>query len=155
MAERRLFMLRESLSALLVFSSIVLTEAGAIWAAVPMAVIKSWQDRAPEAVEITVLTANKKSMTRPYNAMRPGGSQTTTYVTLTATVDVVYRTASNLTPGSVILVRYVIQRYKPIPPPDGDYGIILDRQDRAMAYLKKSGESIFDLACDVGCLVKL
>jgi hypothetical protein len=142
-----------------VVGALVVAATSPNWAAIPTNVIKSWQDHAPEAVEITVLSVDELSAIRPYNATGSGGSQTTTQVTLTARVDVVHRTASNLVPGSVIVVHYVHTSYKtPLPPPGpgaGDNNILLDIGDRAAAYLKKTGETTYEPAGAAGCLVKL
>ena len=123
-------------------------------AAVPANIIKGWQDGAPEALDITVLSVDKSASVRPYAAV-PGVSVTTTNVTLRAKINVVHRTSSNLVPGAEIVVKYVVQHFDPVAPPDGNYGIILNPQDRATAYLKTSGDNTFDLSCVVGCLVKL
>ena len=122
-------------------------------AAVPTNVIKGWQDNAPESVDITVQSVEKNSTARAYDAV-PGGSITTTDVTLHAKIDVVRRSASNLTPGAEIVVRYVVQHYDPVAPPDGNYGIVLSPQDHATAYLKKVGDGTFELNCVFGCLIK-
>jgi len=124
-----------------------------LWAAVPANIIKGWQDSAPEAIDITVLAVDKNASVRPYSAV-PGGTVTTTNVTLRARIDAVHRTTSNLVPGAEIVVKYVVEHYEPVPPPDGNYGTLLDPQDRATAYLKKSGDQTFDLSCVFGCLVK-
>ncbi len=140
-----------------VVGALVVAVTGPNWAAIPTNVIKGWQDRAPEAMEITVLSIDELSAIRPYNATGSGGSQTTTQVTLTARVDTVHRTASNLVPGSVIVVHYVHTSYKMSRPPpgSGDTNILLGIGDRAAAYLKKTGETTYEPAGAAGCLVKL
>jgi hypothetical protein len=140
-----------------IVGALVVVATGSNWAAIPTNVIKGWQDHAPEAVEITVLSIDELSAIRPFGEMGSGGSQTTTQVTLTARVDVVHRTASNLVPGSVIVVHYVHTSYKaPLPPPGaGDTNILLDIRDRAAAYLKKTRETTYEPAGAAGCLVKL
>jgi hypothetical protein len=122
-------------------------------AAVPANVIKGWQDNAPESLDITVQSVEKNSTARTHDAV-PGGSVTTTDVTLHAKIDAVRRSASNLTPGTEIVVRYVVQHYDPVAPPDGNYGVVLSPQDRATAYLKKASDGTFELNCVFGCLVK-
>jgi hypothetical protein len=135
--------------------SIVIAAPGRISAAVPESVIQGQQNSAPEAMDITVLSKDETSTTRPYGTL-PGGSVTTTNVTLTAQVDVVHRTASGLALGSVIVVQYEITRYQPPPGPlDGAQGIILNIGDKAAAYLKPANDKNFQLACVMGCLVKL
>ncbi len=140
-----------------VVGALLLAPSGSNWAAVPSNVIKGWQDHAPEAVEITVLSIDQLSAIRPYNTMNSTGSETTTQVTLTARVDVVHRTSSNLVPGSIIVVHYVHTSYKtPVPPPGaGDTTILLDVHDRAAAYLKKTDETTYEPEGAMGCLVKL
>jgi len=148
-------MLLKSLSAFSLIGTIVIAAAGAIWAAVPENVVQGWQDSAPESLNVTVLSKDETSATRPYGTL-PGGSVTTTNVTLTIRVDLVHRTASGLVTGSVIVVRYEITRYQPPPgPPDGAQGIVLNIGDRATAYVKQTNDRNFQLACAVGCLVKL
>jgi len=136
-----------------VTGALVIAVIGSNWAAIPSNVIKGWQDHAPEAVEITVLSVDKQPAIRPSN----DGSLTTAQITLTARVDVILRTASNLVPGSVIVVHYGHTSYKgPLPPPGaGDTNILLDIGDRAVAYLKKTGETTYEPAGAAGCLVKL
>ena len=141
-------MLHQSLSPFCFIAAIVAAAAGPIWAAVPVGTIKGWQDSAPEAVNITVLSIDKTSSIRPSTV--PGGSVTTTIVIMTAKVDVVLRTASGLAPGAVIVLRYSIVRQEP-PVPSGPQNIILNAGDRARAYLEGSGKNL-KLACDQ-CLV--
>jgi hypothetical protein len=83
---------------------------------VPENVIKGWQDSAPEALDITVISADQASTVQPFSAA-PNGSITKTNVTLRAKVDNVRRSASNLTAGAEIVVKYVVQRYQPVAPP--------------------------------------
>jgi hypothetical protein len=145
---------RSILTALFVsLAASILIDDTVVRAAVPANVIKAWQDNAPESVDITVQSVEKTSRARIYDAV-PGGSVTTTNVTLRAKIDVVRRSASNLTPGTEIVVRYVVQHYDPAAPPDGNYGIILSPQDSATAYLKKASDGTFELDCVFGCLVK-
>ena len=148
-------MVLKSLSAFTVVGAIVVAAAVSIYAAVPENIIRGWQDAAAEALNITVLSKDETSTSRPYGTL-PGGSLTTTNVTLTAQVDVVQRTASGLAPGSVIIVQYEITRYQPPPgPPDGARGIVLNIGEKATAYLKQTNVKTFQLACAFGCLVKL
>jgi hypothetical protein len=145
---------RNLVTVICLLATVAVAMNGPLRAAVPMNVIKGWQDNAPESLDITVLSADQTSAVRPYNAI-PGGSVTTTNVTLRAKVDVVRRTASNLATEAEIVVQYVVQHYEPVAPPDGNYGTILGAKDRATAYLKNSHDNVFDLSCIVGCLVKL
>jgi hypothetical protein len=148
-------MLVKSLGAFSLIGAIVFATAGSIRAAVPENVIKRWQDSAPEALNVTVLSKSETSATRPYGKL-PGGSVTTTNVTLTTQVNLVHRTASGLVPGSVIVVRYEITRYQPPPgPPVLALGIVLNPGERATAYLKRTSEENFQPACAMRCLVKL
>jgi hypothetical protein len=146
---------RSTLTALLLSGTVatLFTNETLVRAAVPANVIKGWQDNAPESMDITVQSVEKSSTARAYNAV-PGGSVTTIDVTLHAKIDVVRRSASDLTPGKEIVVRYVVQHYDPVAPPDGNYGIILSPQDHATAYLKKVSDGSFELNCIFGCLVK-
>jgi hypothetical protein len=146
--------MRNLLTTFCLLSSLILCVDKSLHAAVPGNVIKGWQDSAPEFVDVTVLSADKNSSVRPYAAVA-GGSVTITNMILHAKIDVVHRSASKLTPGTEIVVKYLVQHYDPVAPPDGNYGIVLGPQDRATAYLKKSGENVFDLSCIVGCLIKL
>jgi hypothetical protein len=148
-------MLLKSLFVLGLFGATVAAATEEIWAAVPANVLRGWRDGAPEALNVTVLSKDETSASRPFGTL-PGGSVTTTDVTLTAKVDVVHRTASGVAPGSVIVVRYELTRYTPPPgPPDGSRGIVLNIGEKAAAYLKQTNENNFHLACLFGCLVKL
>lgn len=71
-------MLRKSLSALCLITAIMVAAIGSNWAAVPWSVVKDWRDKAPEVVDITVLSLDTTSSTRPFDSMCPGGSETTT-----------------------------------------------------------------------------
>jgi hypothetical protein len=126
---------------------------GPTHAAVPAKVIKAWQDNAPEMLEVTVLSISKTSETSPSDIMGSGGSVTTGDISLTAKIDQVHRTASNLKPGDEIIIKYKFRRYTPIPPPDGNYGVILNSGEKATAYLKQVGGTAYELACDTGCLI--
>lgn len=123
-------------------------------AAVPTKVIKAWQDNAPEMLEVTALSIRKTSKTMPYNNLQSGGSVTTGDITLTAKIDQVYRTGSNLKSGDEIIIKYKFRWYAPISPPDGNYGIILNSGEKATAYLKQMRGTTYELACQVGCLVR-
>ena len=145
--------LRKSLVASSLIVVIVASATAAAWAAVPTKVIQGWQDSAPEVLQLTVLSKQEASATRPWVA--GGGSVTTTEVTLTAKVNEVRRTASGVATGSVITVRYGVTRYEPLPgPPDGNQGIVLNVAEEATAYLKQTNKDAFELACPVGCLTK-
>ncbi len=146
--------MRNLLTKVCLLAGLILCVGRSLYAAVPANVIKGWQDSAPEFVDITVLSVDKNSAVRPYAAVA-GGSVTVTTMTLRAKIDVVHRSASNLTEGAEIVVKYLVQHYDPVAPPDGNYGIVLGPQDRATAYLKKSDENVFNLNCIVGCLIKL
>jgi hypothetical protein len=126
-------------------------------AAVPSDTIKRWQEEAPDVVEFTVLWIDETSAIRPWPGMEGRrGSLRTTNVALTAKADAVRWTSSNLEQGAIIIVHYAVRRYAPPPaPPDGDLGVSLEIGDRAVAYLKMTGERTYELSCDVGCLVKL
>lgn len=144
-------MLLKSLGAFSLISAIVAAAAGSIWAAVPLSQVRNWQSRTPESLNITALSVDRSSATRPYGN---DGSVTTTNVTLTAKVDVVHRTVSGLVPGSVIVVRYSISRQIP-PVPGIQQDIILDIGERAAAYVKQTEEKTYILACAFGCLERL
>jgi hypothetical protein len=83
--------LLKSLNAFSLIGAVVVYTAGSIWAAVPENLIQSWQASAPEAVNVTVLSKDETSSTRPYEGL-PGVSVTVTSVTLTSQVDAVHRT---------------------------------------------------------------
>ena len=133
-------MLRKSISAFCFIAAIVLVATGSIWAAVPEKVLRAQEGSAPEAVNITALSIDETSETRPYNGKVPGASVTTRHITMTAKVDVVLRTASNLAPGSVIVVRYENTFHEP-PLPGPQPTIVLNTGDRATAYLKRGSSS--------------
>jgi len=146
-------MLRKSFLASSLVGVIIAGATTPVGAAVPTKVIQGWQHSAPEVLQLTVLSKQEASTRRPWVA--GGGSMTTTEVTLMAKVNEVRRTTSGVAPGSVIMVRYRITRYEPLPgPPDGNQGIVLNIADEATAYLKQTNKDTFELACPVGCLTK-
>ena len=144
-------MLLKSLGVFSLITAIAASATGVIWAAVPLSQVRHWQNGAPEALDITALSVDQNSATGPFGN---GGSVTTTRVTLTAKVDVVHRTASDLVPGSVIVVRYSIVRHTP-PIPGIQRDIVLDVGESAAAYLKRATERTYILACAFGCLERL
>ena len=152
--------MRNLLSTFCLSAAVAITVAavGPSLAAVPWRVIEEWRDKAQEVVDITVISVQTVPLMRP-SEMCSGGSETTTKVTLTAQVDVVHRTTTGLTRGATIILQYAARRYDPPTlgciPPDGNYGVFLGIGERATAYLKKVDENAFELAGDVGCLVKL
>jgi hypothetical protein len=113
--------------------------------------VRSWRDGAPEAVNVTALSIDQNSETRPNGS---GGSVTTTRIALTARVDAVHRTVSGLVPGAVIVVRYSRSVHTP-PMPGIQQDIIPNIGERAAAYLKQTGEKTYMLACPFGCLERL
>lgn len=141
-------MLHYSISAFGLIAAIVVAGAGSIWAAVPLSQVRSWQDSAPEAVNVTALSIDQTLDTHPDGN---GGSVTTTLVTLTAKVDIVHRTVSGLVPGSVIAVRYSRSGQTP-PMPDIQQDIVLSIGESAAAYLRQADEKTYILACPFGCL---
>jgi hypothetical protein len=79
-------MLFKMLRAFGLIGALVAAAAGSVWAAVPLAQVRDWQKAAPEAVNLTALSIDQTSASRPYG---DGGTVTTTNLTLTARVDVV------------------------------------------------------------------
>jgi hypothetical protein len=145
----------KSVAAVFRLGVFVLVAGGSVWAAVPISTIQRWREAAPDVVGITVLSVDQVSSTRPYVELRPEGAVTTFKLTVNAKIDVVHRTASELVPGATIVIQYSARRYKPVSPPDGNYGVILDMGQKAKAYVKKKAENAYELACDVGCLETL
>jgi len=137
----------------------VFAAGGFVLAAVPNSTVQRWQEAATDVVSITVLLVDQTSSTKPYkppyDKLSPDGSVTTFDLSVTARVDVVHRSASALTPQTTIIVQYGARRYKPAPPPGGDYGVILETGQKAKAYLKKKDGNTYQLAGDIGCLEKL
>ncbi|MBI3700854.1 MAG: hypothetical protein HY242_10480 [Afipia sp.] len=129
--------------------------AVSVKAAIPVSTIQRWQEAAQDVVGISVLSIDQVVSTRAYADLRPDGSVTTFNITLKAKIDVVYRSTSGLSPNTTIIVQYGARRYKPVSPPDGNYGVILDIGQKAKVYLKKKADSSFELACDIGCLETL
>jgi hypothetical protein len=130
-------------------AAIATTHAG--HAAVPVDVIQDWQKSAPDVVRFTVLSKDEKTTSQPYGTA-PGGTFTSTIETLSVKIESVERTASKLQPGAVIVVRYLVRRYPPPGPPDGNLGTFLDVGESVTAYLKPAADSTFELACPIGCL---
>jgi hypothetical protein len=147
-------MLHRQIFAIYLASLAAVAAPATVWAAVPTKVIRGWQNSAPEALEISVVSvAESAPETRAMNGT-PGGVVTKISVTLVAKVDAVHKSATDLRPGAVIVIKYIVQRSKPLVP-DGDYGVMLDKGERARAYLKPAGDKTFELAGPVGCLEKL
>lgn len=142
----------KSWQAALVIGVTVAIAAGSAGAAIPESGYRDIQDSAPEFLHITVLSVDKPSTTRPYDA-HPGGTVTTINVTMTAKVDRVLRTASGLTPGAVIVVRYTVTHQSP-PTPGPQEAAILSNGEKARAYLMKFDARTYGLAAEGGSLLK-
>ena len=147
-------MLHRVIFAFCLASLAVVIAPATLWAAVPVSVIKGWQNSASDVLEITVVSVTEATPETRAMKGSPGGLQTKTSVILVAKVDAVHKSASGLQPGAVIVVKYVVQRSTPRVP-DGDYGLMLSKGERARAYLKAVGHQTFELAGPVGCLEKL
>jgi hypothetical protein len=143
---------RTLLQAALLLGATVVIAAGSAGAAIPEFVYRDMQNSAPEFLHITVLSVDKPSTTRPYDA-RPGGTVTTINVTMTAKVDGVLRTDSGLTPGAVIVVRYTVTHQSP-PTPGPQEAAILSNGEKARAYLVKLDVKTYGLAAEGGSLLK-
>lgn len=107
-------------------------------AAVPSSTIKAWQDSAPEALEVTVLSVREERQAQPV-AGQPNCTQTHYEFTVTAKVDVVHRSASGVQPGRTITFRHGAMRIGPCALPGMNSGEILKGGDRAEAYLRPAG----------------
>jgi hypothetical protein len=145
---------RRTLVASLTAFTLAQLAATAAYAAVPVKTIKAWRDNAPEMLEVTVLSIRKNVETILDNTMQSGGSVTRGDITLVAKIDAVHRTRSDLTVGDEIVIKYRFQRYEPIAPPDGNYGVLLNAEEKATVYLKQVTAKTYELACPVRCLVK-
>ena len=130
-------MTRTFLALALAVGTLVVT-AAAGHAAVPTSTIKGWQDSAPEALEVTVLSVREERQVQPV-AGQPNCTQTRQEFTVTAKVDVVHRSASGVQPGRTITFRHTAQSIGPCVLPGMNFGIMLREGDRAEAYLRPAG----------------
>jgi hypothetical protein len=107
-------------------------------AAVPNSTIKGWQDSAPEAVEVTVLSVRDDTQAQPV-AGQPNCTQTRHELTVTAKVDVVHRTAGGLQAGRTITFHDSAMRIGPCILPGMSFGAIWTVGDHVDAYLRPAG----------------
>ncbi len=112
-----------------------------LWAEIPMAVLRDMQDKAPEALRINVLTVDQQSKRREFEE-RNGQKviEETISVSASARVQAVLRSASRLTPGSVITIQYEINRRTP-PLLGASPPAILKNGETLRAYLSKASGS--------------
>ncbi len=92
----------------------------------------SWENSAPEALEVTVLSARDE---KRYEPKGPNCNWTIHEYTITAKVDVVHRSASGVQPGRTITFKNTVT-WTGCPIPRGDFGAMVHDGDRAEAYLK-------------------
>jgi hypothetical protein len=112
------------------------------------------QDKAPEALIITVQAVNASATMRPYEVISQGGSVKVTDVTMTAKVDVVLRATSNVHPGSVITIHYVVTEYRPHGLTGPHPPAIPNVGDRAAAYLLLDNAGAYKLAAEGESILK-
>jgi hypothetical protein len=129
----------------------VIAADGFTLAAVPLQTIQGWRDAATDVVNITVLSVDRKSSTKPYGT---NGSITKSDISLTVGVEAVDRSANALTPQTTIVVQYGTQSVQP-PLPGMNFGFALEVGERARAYLTKKNGNTYELACSTGCLERL
>src|SRR5262249_36410606 len=122
--------------ALAIGACVVSVAAG--YAATPSSTIKGWQDSAPEALEVTVVSVREQKQVQPV-AREPNCTTTRYTFTVTAKVDVVRRSASGMQPGRTVTFRHDAIRTAPCALPDGNFGDILNEGDHAEAYLRPAG----------------
>lgn len=130
-------MTRAFLAFALALGAFVVTAAGG-HAAVPSNTIKAWQDSAPEALEVTILSVREERQAQAVPG-QPNCTQTRYEFTITAKVDVVRRSASGVRPGRTITLHDSALRTGPCALPGGSFGEILNGGDRAAAYLRPAG----------------
>jgi len=112
--------------------------AAPVEAAVAINTIKSRQNSATEALEITVLSVSESTQAHPF-AGYPGCTRTVRNLTVTAKVDVVRRSTSGLQPGNVIVFDATVVSVWPCAIPGGNFGQMLSPGDRVEAYLRPAG----------------
>jgi hypothetical protein len=122
---------------LLAFSFAVATIGSAV-SAVPQQTIKAWQDGAPEALEITVLSLSETRQAQPVPG-QPGCTRTVREFTVTAKIDAVRRTASSLKPGQTITFNHSTISVYPCVLPGVNFGQVLSVGDHVEAYLSPAG----------------
>lgn len=130
-------MTRTFLALALSVGALVVT-AAAGHAAVPWSTVKAWQDSAPEALEVTVLSVSGETHAQPV-AGYPNCTQTREDFTVTAKVDVVHRSASSMQPGRTITLHHGTIRTGPCALPGGNFGETLNVGDRVEVYLRPAG----------------
>jgi hypothetical protein len=108
---------------------------GSAESAVPDTTIKAWQNSAPEALEITVLSVSETRQAQPEPG-QPGCTRTVTEFTVTAKIDAVQRTASGLKPGQTIIFNDSMIRLYPCVLPGVNFGQALSAGDHVDAYLR-------------------
>ena len=120
----------------LAMGTLVVT-AAASYAAVPLSTLKRWQDGAPEALEVTVMSVKEDKRTVMWSS--PTCSQTIYDFTVTARVNLVHRSASGVQPGQTITLHNSLQATGPCVVPDGSFGVVLNWGDHVEAYLRPAG----------------
>jgi hypothetical protein len=139
------------LSASCLIGAIAVVMTGSSRAAVPEDTMRAWRDKAPEALDVTVLSSDQASTTNVRRDRTPASTVTTAIVTLNARVDYVRRTASGVMKDSMIVVRYQVTREDPpVPGVTGNRALLTG--EKATVYLKNMGANDFVPACEA-CLV--
>ncbi len=123
--------------ALALVSSALVAPVAAGYAATPQSTVKSWQDSAPEAFEVMVLSVNEEK--RQERLMAPNCTQTIQGFLVTAKVEVVLRSACGVQPGRIITFRNSVTGTGACAIPGGNSGTVLSGGDRAEAYLRPGG----------------
>jgi hypothetical protein len=135
------------LSASCLIGALAVVMTGSSRAAVPEDTMRAWRDKAPEALDVTVLSSDQASTTNVRRDRTPPSTVTTAIVTLNARVDYVRRTASGVMKDSMIVVRYQVTREDPpVPGVTGNRALLTG--EKATVYLKNMGANDFVPACE-------
>ncbi len=122
--------------ALAVAAGALVATVAASDAAVP---VKNWEDSAPEALEVTLLSVKEDEKQVLPVAGQPNCTKTIREFTMTAKVDAVRRSASGVQPGRTITLHDSVIRTGPCILPGGNFGEIFNGGDRVEAYLRPAG----------------
>jgi hypothetical protein len=118
-----------------IFTAIALSLAGSAYAAEAVSSHRYWEDKSPEALQVTVLSV---ATVEPPPAT--GCAITVTGFTVSARIDVVRR--GDLQPGQIIRFSHSVTS-TPCPVPGGNHGVWLVAGDRADAYLRPGADDVF------------
>jgi hypothetical protein len=116
-------------------AGLIVTAAAPARAAVPLSTIQGWKDSAPEALEITVLKVDESDQAAPVRGA-PGCVHTHATLTVTAQINVAWRSSSGLAPGNVVVFTQDVMSTWPCVMAGANLGPSLAVGSRAAVYLR-------------------